>query len=70
MKKGLCVLIKVDVDETKHGSNLELNCKSPKVTSIIDTTSPSFPSSLKVPKYKKVKQIQVVEISFDTSNDG
>ncbi len=57
-------------DEVEQGSNLELNCKSPKVIVTIETTSPSFPSSLEVPKWKKLQQIQVVQISLDTSNDG
>ncbi len=70
MKKGLCVLIEVDVDEVKQGSNLELNCKSPKMTTTIETTSPSISSFPKVVKHKNLKQIQVVEISLDTSNDG
>ncbi len=70
MKKVLCVLTKVDVDDVEHGSNLELNCKSPKVITTIEIASPSLPSSLKVPKWKKLKRIQVVEISLNTSNDG
>jgi hypothetical protein len=40
------------------------------VTATIETTSLSFPSSLEVPKQKKLKRIQMVQISFDTSNDG
>jgi len=70
MIKGLCVLTKVDVDEAEQGSNLELNCKSPKMTATIKIASPSIPSSPKVVKHKKLKWIQVVEISLDTSNDG
>jgi len=70
MKKKLCVLAKVDVNDVEHGSNLELNCKSPKVIATIEIASLSFPSSLKVPKWKKLKWIQVVEISLNTSNDG
>jgi hypothetical protein len=70
MKKGLYVLIEVDADEVEQGSNLEFNCKSPKVIATIEITSPSLPSSPKVLKHKKLKWIQVVEISPDTSNDG
>jgi len=40
------------------------------VTATIEIASPSFPSFLEVFKHKKLKRIQVVEISFDTSNDG
>jgi hypothetical protein len=70
MKKVLCVLTKVDVNDVEHGSNLELNCKSPKVIATIEIASPSLPSFLKVPKWKKLKRIQVVEISLNASNDG
>ncbi len=58
--------MEVNANEVKQGSNLEFNCKSLKVISSIKTASPSFPSSLEVPKCKKLKRIQVVEISFDT----
>jgi hypothetical protein len=70
MKKCLCVLIEVDANEVEQGSNLEFNCKSPKVTATVETISPSLPSSPKVLKRKKLKWIQVVEISPNTSNDG
>jgi hypothetical protein len=55
MKKGLCVLTKVDADEAKQNNNLELNCKSPKMTSTIEIASPPIPSSPKVVKHKKLK---------------
>jgi hypothetical protein len=70
MKKGLCVLIEVDANEIEQGNNLEFNCKSPKMIATVETTSPPLPSSPKVLKCKKLKWIQVVEISPDTSNDG
>ncbi len=57
MKKGLCVLMDVNANEVEQGSNMEFNCKSPKVIATIETVSPSFPSSLKVPKHKKLKRI-------------
>ncbi len=47
----------VNANEVEQGSNMEFNCKSPKVIATIETVSPSFPSSLKVPKHKKLKRI-------------
>ncbi len=70
MKKGSCVLIEVDTYEVEQGSNLEFNCKSPKVIIAIEIVSLSFPSFPKILMCKKLKQIQVVEISPYTSNDG
>jgi hypothetical protein len=40
------------------------------VIATIESTSPSFPSSPKVLKCKKLKWFQVVEISPNTSNDN
>jgi dethiobiotin synthetase len=40
------------------------------VTTTIETASPSFPSSLEIIKHKKLKRIQVVEISLGTLNHG